>query len=151
MIQTEHKKTKSFLTPIQWVYARLTHSKFFHSRPSSFTSLSSTFLANSFFAALLLLCLLTTPHTYANVSAKEAMRLKHDLTPLGAERASNKSRSIPRWTTDKMTWKKHKAWVQHIQTELPLYHITPQNYKKFQHLLSVGQIEMLKAYPDTFT
>ncbi len=140
MIQQEHKKPENHSTPIPLAYSA-------HTRPK-FLSLP---LINTLFANILLLCLLITPHANANVGAKEAMRLKHDLTPLGAERAGNKSGSIPRWTTDKMTWKKHKSWIQHIQNESPLYHITPRNYKKFQRLLSKGQIEMLKAYPDTFT
>lgn len=95
--------------------------------------------------------LLLSPTALANVDAKEALRLKQDLTPLGAERYANANNTIPRWTADQMTWKDHAQWTKDIQQEQPLFHITEKNYLQYRSLLSRGQIAMLQAYPDTFS
>ena len=105
-------------------------------------------------AFIISLCLLFSslysPSAPAKVSVKEALRLKQDLTPLGAERYANKSGSIPKWETDEMTWSAHENWINNIQKEQPLYQINATNYREYQDQLSRGQIELLKAYPESF-
>jgi len=103
-----------------------------------------------FISLSLLFCSLCSTNTVAKASAKEALRLKQDLTPLGAERYANQSGTIPRWNAGEMTWKAHKKWITDIQTEKPLFEVNIKNFKKYRHLLSQGQVELLKAYPTTF-
>jgi len=116
-------------------------------KPKSLQRLVMMTLAFSF---CFLFSLFHSPPALAKVSVKEALRLKQDLTPLGAERYANASGSIPKWDTDNMTRSAHKNWINNIQKEEPIYEINAGNYKDYQDQLNRGQIELLKAYPESF-
>lgn len=82
------------------------------------------------------------------LDAHDALRLKHDLTPVGAERAGNKDGSIPAWTDDRMTPAEHLAWMKKIADESPIYTVTHANLDKYKSLLSAGELALFARYPD---
>jgi hypothetical protein len=90
----------------------------------------------------------------AAVSADEAARLKSDLTPFGAERAGNKSGSIPAWTGGHTTSiagdKPGGRRGDPFKDERPLFSITAKNIDQYAEQLSDGQKAMLKRYPDSY-
>jgi hypothetical protein len=90
--------------------------------------------------------------TMAAVSADEAARLKTELTPLGAEKAGNKSGSIPAWTGGHTTAipgdKPGGRRGDPFKDEKPLFSITAANLAQHADQLSDGQQALLKKYPD---
>ena len=84
------------------------------------------------------------------LTAKDALRLKRDLTPVGAERAGNKDGSIPAWSDQGMTPAEHLKWMKAIADEEPLYTITKANLDQYRALLSAGELALFARYPDTF-
>ncbi|MCX7171760.1 MAG: DUF1329 domain-containing protein, partial [Proteobacteria bacterium] len=89
---------------------------------------------------------------WAAVTQAEADRLGRDLTPSGAEKAGNKDGSIPAWeggmTKPPAGWKKEQGHPDPFANEKPLFTITAQNVEQYKDKLSVGQLAMLKKYPN---
>ena len=93
----------------------------------------------------------------AAVSATEAATLGKELTPLGAERAGNKSGSIPEWTGCpelNAPMEKLKAgdrrWEPYA-SEKPLYTVTAANMGQYAANLSEGVRALLQKYPQTMS
>ena len=77
-------------------------------------------------------------------------RLTQDLTPLGAERAGSKSGLIPAWTggahTPPADWAPDKLPPDLFAGQKPVFTVTKDNMAQYAHMLSAGQVEMLKRY-----
>ena len=93
----------------------------------------------------------------AKVSKEEADRLGKDLTPLGAERAANADGTIPEWTGGLLegppSYKGREVndrLKDPFPDDKPLYTVTAQNLDKYKHLLSEGQLELFKTYPQSY-
>ncbi|WP_455921173.1 DUF1329 domain-containing protein [Pseudomonas putida] len=87
----------------------------------------------------------------AGVSADEAAQLKTTLTPLGGERAGNKTGTIPAWAGGELkepaSYKAGQRRPDPYASEKPLYSVTAANMDKYADTLSDGQKAMLKRYP----
>ncbi|NRA24786.1 MAG: DUF1329 domain-containing protein, partial [Oleispira sp.] len=90
----------------------------------------------------------------AAVSVQQAERLKHELTPLGAERAGN-GKDIPPWrgglTVPALSYQ--EAGQHHpnpYPQDKPLFVITSANKDKYKEHLTDGQIALFETYPNTF-
>ncbi|ANB73015.1 hypothetical protein AYM40_12055 [Paraburkholderia phytofirmans OLGA172] len=88
------------------------------------------------------------------VSADEAAKLKSTLTPFGAEKAGNKSGTIPAWdggyTQAPPGYKSGDQLPDPFASEKPLYSITAKNVDQYADKLTDGTKALLKKYPDTF-
>jgi Protein of unknown function (DUF1329) len=88
----------------------------------------------------------------AGISAAEAGRLGHDLTPLGGEKAGNADGSIPAWTGGITTPPAgYQAGMHHpdpYRDDQVLFTITAANADKYADRLSAGNLALLKAYAD---
>jgi hypothetical protein len=112
---------------------------------------------NSSFNRIVLSAVLAavSPGLLAAISAEEAARLGGpELTPMGAERAGNADGSIPEWTGGikelPANYVPGERLVDPFPDDKVLYTITAANYQEYEDLLSVGQVALLKRYPDTF-
>ena len=89
----------------------------------------------------------------AAISADEVARLGKDLTPLGAEQAGNADGTIPAWeggiTTPPAGYQKGDHHPDPYAGDNILLTITAANMDQYKDKLTVGHMEMLKAY-DTF-
>ncbi len=96
--------------------------------------------------------LLATLSLHAAITPAEAERLGQDLTPLGAEKAGNADGTIPAWTggitTPPANYKPGDHHPDPFAGEQPLFTITPANASQYAEKLTVGQVALLKAYPD---
>lgn len=87
----------------------------------------------------------------AAVTPQQAARLGKDLTPVGGEKAGNRSGTIPPWTGG--IAKPIPGYVpgefhpDPYAGEKPLYSINGTNWKQHQKYLTQGQIAMLKRHP----
>lgn len=91
----------------------------------------------------------------AKITPEQAEKLGgEELTPVGAERAGNADGSIPPWTGGLQElpegYTPGDRLVDPYAGEEPLFEITAQNYQQYEERLSVGQIALLKRYPDTY-
>ncbi|MFT5593578.1 MAG: hypothetical protein ACI8SR_001959 [Oceanicoccus sp.] len=91
----------------------------------------------------------------AQVSQKEADKLRTTLTPLGGERAGNADGTIPEWRGGiQFPPKGYKQPGQHhvdpFPSDQPLFEITAQNMAKYEKHLTTGQKALLKTYPNSF-
>ncbi|TYC58100.1 DUF1329 domain-containing protein [Marinobacter sp. BW6] len=91
----------------------------------------------------------------SKVTTAEAERLGEDLTPVGAERAGNRSGSIPEWTgglaTPPEEWRKGQVEIDPFPEDEALFVITSKNLDLYRDKLSDGHIAMLEKYgPDFF-
>ncbi len=108
------------------------------------------------FSFVLYLLLLAT-HALGKVSEQEAIKLQHELTPLGAEKGGNSAGTIPAYAGNILGT---PSWVNYAGTgnpypdmypdEKPLFYITAGNMDKYQEHLTPGLIQILKQYPDSF-
>lgn len=95
-----------------------------------------------------------TASALAAVSPEEAKQLGGSvLTEWGAERAGNKEGSIPAWTGERIKIPasynpSEPGQVPDPFGDKPLYTITAQNAAQYADKLSVGQLELLKKYPN---
>jgi hypothetical protein len=86
----------------------------------------------------------------AQVSAQEAEALKTTLTPLGAERAGDKSGTIPAWTgcdnqkAASITGRRPDPFAN----EKPLFSITAKNVGEYKDALTDGQLALFAKYTD---
>lgn len=109
----------------------------------------------SWFMVVAMLLGLLSPQTFAAVSAQAADRLKHDLTPMGAERAGNGT-DIPAWrgglTLPPLGYERSGQYhLDPFPQDKPLFTITAKNYNEYADYLAEGQKALFKAYPDTFS
>ncbi len=91
----------------------------------------------------------------AKITPEQAARLGGDeLTPVGAERAGNAAGTIPAWTGGLQelpaSYTPGERLVDPYADEKPLFSISAANYQEYQDHLTVGQIALLKRYPDTY-
>jgi hypothetical protein len=99
---------------------------------------------------------LTIGSVHAGVDAKEAQKLKGELTPFGAERAGNKAGTIPKWEgglTEANRPKLERLGQHHIDPyagDKPLFTITAANMAQYSDQLSDGQKKLFQSYPDSF-
>ena len=105
-------------------------------------------------STLALPMLLLAAGANAKVSPTEAAKLKKELTPLGATRASNEAGTIPAWeggiTTPPPGYQRGKHRVDPYPSEKPLFTITAANVEKYKDNLSTGQLALFRRYPNTF-
>lgn len=90
---------------------------------------------------------------YAGVSAEQIARLGTTLTPLGAEKAGNADGSIPEWQggLPKDAGTVVDGFRQDpFANEKPLFVIDAKNYTQYESKLTLGQVALLKRYPDTY-
>ncbi|SDS87677.1 Protein of unknown function [Halopseudomonas sabulinigri] len=91
----------------------------------------------------------------AAVSPDEASAIGDTLTPLGAIQAANADGSIPAYEGGLRTSPPGFEpgtgfWKDPYAADKPLYRITAANLSEHEHLLSAGQIEVLKRNPDYY-
>jgi hypothetical protein len=81
-------------------------------------------------------------------SAQNADELGKSLTPVGAERAGNKSEAIPAWAPEKQDagWSWGKPRLDHwkYKGDKPLYSIDASNVDKYIDNLSPGHVALIK-------
>lgn len=98
--------------------------------------------------------LLTFACARAGVTSEEAVRLKADLTPLGAERAGNKEGTIPPWTGGYTAvpagFKNGGRRPDLFASDKPLFSITAQNVAQHADKLTAGSLAMFKRFPATY-
>jgi hypothetical protein len=109
-----------------------------------------TIAAGSSVAGLVLMLLALGPA--AEVSAADYSRLGKDLTPVGAERAGNADGTIPAWegglTQPPAGWKREQGYVDPFPGDKPLFTITAANAAQYQSRLTIGQLALLRQYPE---
>ena len=90
------------------------------------------------------------PTTANAVLPPDPIRLKSDLTPLGAERAASKSGLVPAWTGGVTTapagWTPDMAPPDLFGDQEPLFTVTVSNMVQYADMLSVGQAEALTRF-----
>lgn len=73
-------------------------------------------------------------------------------TPVGAERASNKSGTIPAWdgglTKTPAGFDPARGYADPYAGDKILYTVTAQNMEQYKAMLAPGQMAMLKTFPD---
>jgi hypothetical protein len=101
-----------------------------------------------------LMCSVLSSQVFAKVSPQQAARLGMDLTPMGAEKAGNRSGSIPAWkggiTEIPLDYMEGDFHPDPYTGEKARFKITSKNFEKFKKYLTLGQIEMLKRHPSYF-
>jgi hypothetical protein len=105
----------------------------------------------------IVIALVCSSTAFAKVSAKEAERLKSDLTPMGAERAGNADGTIPAWEGGLSSVPagigyqgKGTLRPNPFPNDKVILTINAQNVDKYTDKLSAGVIALIKRYPDTF-
>jgi len=108
-------------------------------------------------AVAILLSSLLLPHVaMAELSSEEFSRLGiegTELTPMGAVRAGNKEGTIPKWNSKPISGvagSEANNVIDPFANEKPLFTITADNYEQYKEKLTVGQVAMFNAYPETF-
>ncbi|TCK02942.1 DUF1329 domain-containing protein [Marinobacterium mangrovicola] len=92
--------------------------------------------------------------SFAAVTAEEALHLKSELTPFGAERAGNADGSIPEWnggfTDPNPDYERGGRRADPFADESPQFSITAENMAEYTDNLTPGTEALLRKYPDTF-
>ena len=94
---------------------------------------------------------LTSTIAWGKVSPEEAAKLGDTLTPVGAEKAGNADGTIPAWDGGLATIPAGfdgSNYINPFASETPKFEITAANADQYKDQLSVGQMAMLKKYPD---
>jgi hypothetical protein len=111
--------------------------------------MSVTFL--KFTAALAVGAAVALPAA-AELSAADLAKLGTTLTPVGGEKAGNAAGTIPAWdggiTKPVAGYKSGGAYPDPYASDKPLFTIDQSNVDKYKDNLSVGQVLMIKKYPD---
>ena len=99
--------------------------------------------------------LLSSTSALAAVSPEQSAALGNSLTPLGGEKAGNADGSIPAWSgglTQAPAGYQGpgKHHVDPFADDKPLFTITRANLAQYRDKLTVGQIALFEAYPDSF-
>jgi len=99
----------------------------------------------------LLVCLTLPMMSWSKVSPQEAARLGKDLTPMGAEKAGNRSGTIPAWTgglTKPVAgYEKGEFHPDPYASDAVVVSINSKNWKKHEKYLTAGQIALIQKYP----
>jgi hypothetical protein len=97
------------------------------------------------------MCLVLSFTTWAKVTPQEAARLGKDLTPMGAEKAGNRSGTIPAWTggikKPVSGYQKGEFHVDPYAGDRVRIAIDSKNWQKHKKYLTQGQIALLTKYP----
>jgi hypothetical protein len=95
--------------------------------------------------------------SFAKVSAKEAERLKSELTPMGAEKAGNADGSIPAWEgglSSVPAGVNYKGKGSVLPNPFPndkvILKIDASNVDQYAGKLSAGVVALIKRYPKTY-
>lgn len=109
------------------------------------------------FGVLTAAFLLSVGSADARVSADKADDLRNGtLTPFGAEKAGNKSGTIPAWTggiTKAAIPASYRVGMHHpdpFGNEQAQYTITAKNMAQYEQYLTDGEKALFRTYPDTF-
>ena len=102
-------------------------------------------------SASVLLLLIGSGEVLAKVSVQTASQLGDNLTVMGAEKAANKSGSIPKYMGGLEQDENADPLSDIYANEKPLFVITSKNISKYQDQLSDGQKALFKKYPDSYT
>ncbi len=101
---------------------------------------------------ILMLCLFLSSGALAKVSFVEAEQLGKSLTPMGAEKAGNKSGSIPAWgrgiTQVNTGFEKGRFHPDPFSKDEIQAVINSENWKAFEQHLTPGQIALMQKYPN---
>jgi hypothetical protein len=84
----------------------------------------------------------------AKVPAEEAAKLGKELTPMGGEVAANADGSIPKWEGGLPKKEMQRSGDDPYGADQPLYTITAQNLKQYEHLLTEGYKALFRTFPD---
>ncbi|MFT4725007.1 MAG: hypothetical protein ACI9YP_001414, partial [Colwellia sp.] len=108
---------------------------------------------NKFISSIGIIILATSASVIANVTPEQAEQLGKNLTPLGAEMASNLDGTIPAWSgglhsTNTAKSKDNGRPENPFPNDKPLFVITNANLTQYQDNLSPGQIAMFNKYAD---
>lgn len=92
------------------------------------------------------------PYAHAAVTSDEALLLKSELTPMGAERAGNTDGSIPAWTggytVSPPGYEQGSQRPDPFSNDEPLFSITSRNYRDYSDLLPEGAKFLFEHFPD---
>lgn len=90
--------------------------------------------------------------TIAGVTAQEALALKSNLTPVGAEREGNKAGTIRAWdggyTKAPAGYRQGDVRPDPFADEKPLFSITSKNFQSYANQLPEGAKQLFAKYPD---
>jgi hypothetical protein len=108
---------------------------------------------NKFISNIGIIALLTSASVVAKITPEQAEQLGKNLTPLGAEMASNKAGTIPAWTgglhsTNTTKSKDNGRPENPFPDDKPLFVINNENLAQYQDNLSPGQVAMFTKYAD---
>jgi len=108
---------------------------------------------NKFISSIGIIILATSASVIAKVTPEQAEQLGKNLTPLGAEMASNLDGTIPTWSgglhsTNTAKSKDNGRPENPFPNDKPLFVITKTNLTQYQDNLSPGQIAMFNKYAD---
>ena len=101
-------------------------------------------------SASVLLLLIGSSEVLAKVSVQTASQLGDNLTVMGAEKAANKSGSIPKYMGGLEQDESADPLSDIYANEKPLFIITSKNISKYKDQLSDGQKALFKKYPDSY-
>jgi len=87
----------------------------------------------------------------AKVSANEAAQLGTSLTAIGAQKAGNKSGSIPAYKGGLSHDENQDPLTNIYAHEKPLFTITAKNVAQYKDNLTQGQLALFKKYPDSYS
>ncbi len=97
-----------------------------------------------------LLLAITSTGAWAKVAPTEAAKLGNELTLMGAEKAANKTGTIPGYTGGLEQDMNADPMEDIFAKEKPLFTITAKNVEQYKAQLSDGQIALFAKYPDTY-
>ncbi|MDO9453063.1 MAG: DUF1329 domain-containing protein [Stagnimonas sp.] len=91
--------------------------------------------------------LLLSASAAAKVSSDEAAKLGTTLTPMGAEKAGNKAGTIPAWEGG-LVQENLPRGANPFAADKPLYTISASNLKQYDDLLTEGQKQLFRTFPE---
>jgi hypothetical protein len=97
-----------------------------------------------------LLLLMGSNEVMAKVSPQVASQLGNNLTSVGAEKAANKSGTIPKFMGGLKEDTNADPLKDIYSNEKPLFVITQKNLAKYEDKLSDGQKALFNKYPETY-
>jgi hypothetical protein len=103
-------------------------------------------------AAVMAIVMGQVPAGLAGITPGDVLRLDHDLTPVGAERAGNAAGTIPPWDggLPQQAMDPNVGYVDPYADDPVLFTITAANADRYTDQLSAGHREMFRRYPDSY-
>lgn len=96
--------------------------------------------------------LLNGASLYAKVTAEQALLLKQNLTPVGAERSGNADGTIPAWDENVLakvpSYREGDHHPNPFADDKPRLVVNARNVDQYLDQLSQGHVNMLRRYPD---